>query len=190
MAPLDLPTIELDPEDGYNLYHFFIRNKDMTKYIFVDLDETLIHTFNNWEDKIGRNIKSFTLSDGDFYETCERPGALEFLAQLRQIAPVYMLTAATTEYANKINELFSLGFESKDIYAREHVNRNEISLPPVDLIFLIDNLDKRDNYTKLSFLRPISRLKVINYIQCSTFSGGDILPLDKETIDNLISRIK
>lgn len=72
MDPSHLPLIELDPKDGYNVYHFYIRNKDMTKYIFVDLDETLIHTFNSWEDRTGDKVQQFTLSDGDEYTTCLR----------------------------------------------------------------------------------------------------------------------
>ena len=37
-------------EDGYNIYHFYIRKKDFPmKYSFVDLDETLIHTNGNSE---------------------------------------------------------------------------------------------------------------------------------------------
>lgn len=162
----------------------------MNCYIFVDLDETLIHTFNSWEEKTGRNIKSFTLSDGDSYETCERPGALEFLAQLRQIAPVYMLTAATTEYADTVNELFSFGFDPMHIYAREDVHGNDIQLEPVESVHLIDNLPKRENHTKIHFLRSVSKHKTINYIQCSTFSGGETLPLDEKTINDLLSKIK
>lgn len=190
MDPSHLPLIELDPKDGYNVYHFYIRNKDMTKYIFVDLDETLIHTFNSWEDREGDKVEQFTLSDGDEYTTCLRPGALEFLAKLREIGPVFMLTAAINEYANTVNKLFNFGFESEDIYAREQLNRNEISLPPADMVFLIDNLDKRDNYTKLQFLRFVSKTKVTNYIQCQTFNGGSFFPLDEEQIENIISRIR
>lgn len=101
-----------------------------------------------------------------------------------------MLTAATNEYANTVNKLFNFGFEGEDIYAREQVNRNEISLPPADMVFLIDNLDKRDNYTKLQFLRFVSKTKVTNYIQCQTFNGGSFFPLDEEQIENIISRIR
>lgn len=162
----------------------------MIKYIFVDLDETLIHTFDSWEDREGDKVESFILSDGDEYVTCLRPGALEFLAKLRELGDVYMLTAATKEYASKINLLFNLGFKVKDIYSREDVCKNILSLEPANLVFLIDNLDKRDNYSKLQFLRAASKTKVTNYIQCQTYKGGNTLPLDEEQIESIISRIR
>ena len=113
-----------------------------TKYIFVDLDETLIHC-NPWNDEPTEGSKTVTIEHNDTYRAVLRPGALELLKVLRGIAPCYILTAATKDYAEGWNEAFGLGFDKSEIYHRGDINiRGGIQLSgfPNAQSYLIDNL--------------------------------------------------
>ena len=183
MAQLQYPTIYIDPRDGYNIYHFYLRNKDMKPYIFVDLDETLIHTYDYHETpcKCAVPVKI----EGSFYKTSLRPGAKEFLTKLREIGEVRMLTIATYEYAKVMNALFEFNFALDDIYAREHIQSPSINLEPAEFVYLFDNLPLRENRRKVEFLRCVTINKVPSYIQVKEYRGGQRFPLDKEEIDRL-----
>jgi hypothetical protein len=94
----------------------------LIEQIFLDLDECLVSTiykpngaprnrtkillFNNW------------LNKDEVYWSVLRPGALEFLAYCRNIAPTYLLTAAATDYAQEHNKVFNLGFSDDQIIGR------------------------------------------------------------------------
>lgn len=92
--------------------------------IYVDLDETLIHTFelekasdiNAFETYPGEKIQS---EEG--YGTVLRPGANEFLAELRalDIGPIYLLTHSVISYAETMVSAFSLDVDA--IFARENL---------------------------------------------------------------------
>ena len=183
MAQLQYPTIYIDPRDGYNIYHFYLRNKDMKPYIFVDLDETLIHTYDYHETPCKCAVP--VEIEGSFYKTSLRPGAKEFLAKLREIGEVRMLTIATYEYAKVMNALFEFNFALDDIYAREHIQSPSINLEPAEFVYLFDNLTLRENRRKVEFLRCVTINKVPSYIQVKEYRGGQRFPLDQEEIDRL-----
>jgi hypothetical protein len=153
----------------------------MNPYIFIDLDETLIHTFEDWEnptpDAVQINI------DTDTYNTSLRPGALEFLKQMRDTGDVFMLTIAYTQYALKMNEVFNLGFQPSEIYARENIQDEAISLPPRDRVFLFDNLPRRENRLKIEFLRAVSTKGNPFYIQAKEYRGHQDMAIDQEYAD-------
>lgn len=183
MAQLQYPTIYIDPRDGYNIYHFYLRNKDMKPYIFVDLDETLIHTYDYHETPCKCAVP--VTIEGTEFKTSLRPGAKEFLAKLREIGEVRMLTIATYEYAKVMNALFEFNFALDDIYAREHIQSPSINLEPAEFVYLFDNLTLRENRRKVEFLRCVTINKVPSYIQVKEYRGGQRFPLDKEEIDRL-----
>lgn len=184
MSLLQYPVYYLDPRDGYNIYHFYLRNKDMKPYIFVDLDETLIHTYDYHETpcKCAVNV---VMNTDEIYKTSLRPGAHEFLAKLREIGEVRMLTIATYDYAVKMNELFKFNFALDDIYAREHIQSPSINLEPAEFVYLFDNLPLRENRRKIEFLRAVTINKIPSYIQVKEYRGGQRFPFNKEEIDHL-----
>ena len=143
----------------------------MTKYIFVDLDNTLINA-----EYLGgnppKNSKVITLKGLYFtekYWARLRPGALELLTALKMVGPVYMLTAASTDYARAWNKEFNLGFKEEDIYAREDSASGNLivseKFPVKGKVFLIDDKDLPYHNTEIKyhFLRGIcdSKVKIV-----------------------------
>ena len=156
----------------------------MKTYIFVDLDETLIHSFDYYETP-SKGAVEVVVEDQTF-KTSLRPGAHEFLAKLREIGEVRMLTVATYDYAVKMNETFALGFT--DIWSRELIQgTHSFDSKPVvaDRVYLFDNLHRRENRLKIEFLRDVTTNKVPNYIQVKEYRGGKHFPFSKEEIDHL-----
>jgi FMN phosphatase YigB (HAD superfamily) len=155
----------------------------MKPYIFVDLDETLIHTYD-FHEMPCKCAVPVTVEEVQF-KTSLRPGAKEFLAKLREIGEVRMLTIATYDYAIEMNRLFDLGFVEKDIYARHHIQAPTIDLKPAEFVYLFDNLPLRENRRKIEFLRCVTINKIPSYIQVKEYRGGQRFPFDKEEIDRL-----
>ena len=95
----------------------------MNNYIFVDLDETLIHTLQPFfgDEPSKDAVKVKIPGEKEDYDTILRQGAVYFLHELRARGKVYMLTAATSDYAAAMNAQFGFGFTSQDIYAREDI---------------------------------------------------------------------
>ena len=155
----------------------------MKPYIFVDLDETLIHTYD-FHEMPCKCAVPVTVENVEF-KTSLRPGAEKFLAKLREIGEVRMLTIATYDYAIEMNRLFDLGFVEKDIYAREHIQSSLINLEPAEFVYLFDNLPLRENRRKIEFLRCVTINKIPSYIQVKEYRGGRRFPLDKKEIDRL-----
>lgn len=156
----------------------------MKPYIFVDLDETLIHSYDIHEipsvDAVDVNVR------GQFFKTRLRPGARDFLAKLREIGEVRMLTIATNDYAVKMNETFDLGFVASDIWSREYLQGGySIDLEPVEKVYLFDNLQLKQNRLKVNLLRGAVLNKTPTYIQVKEYLGTDHFPLDKEEISRL-----
>lgn len=159
----------------------------MKPYIFVDLDETLIHTYDSHETPCKCAVP-VTVEDIKF-KTSLRPGAKEFLAKLREIGSVRMLTIATYDYAIEMNKLFDLGFAEKDIYARHHIQNPTIDLKPAEFVYLFDNLPLRENRRKIEFLRCVTANKLPSYVQVKEYRGGQRFPLDADEINRLISTL-
>ena len=156
----------------------------MKPYIFVDLDETLIHSYDIHEIPSVHAVEVDV--QGQFFKTRLRPGAKDFLAQLREIGEVRMLTVATRDYALKMNETFGLGFTAGDIWSREHLQGGySIDLEPVEKVYLFDNLQLKQNRLKINLLRGAAKNKTPSYIQVKEYIGTDHFPLDKEEIARL-----
>jgi FMN phosphatase YigB (HAD superfamily) len=156
----------------------------MKPYIFVDLDETLIHSYDYFEERPYDDVIEVVVDDITF-KTSLRPGAKEFLAKLREIGEVRMLTVATYDYAIKMNETFGFNFALDDIYAREHIQAPSIHLKPAEFVYLFDNLPRRENVRKIEFLRAVTINKAPSYIQVKEYRGGKYFPFDEQEIDRL-----
>jgi hypothetical protein len=171
----------------------------MKKYLFVDLDEVLIHTRvlytgvpsatpypEGWGEYLDERIK---------YVAQFRPGARDLLKQLREIVPterVFMLTSSVDDYANNWNNTFDLGFKKHQIYHRSDIERS--SLEPLDVksfpeaqAYLIDNLPKGMNRGKIQFLKAIDPNPT--YLQVSEFIRSPDDDLTQSEIDSVISHI-
>ena len=160
----------------------------MKPYIFVDLDETLIHTYEFWQKPTVDPV--LVKVDDQIFKVRVRPGAKDFLAKLREIGEVRMLTVAIYNYAIKMNETFDLGFDIGDIWAREHIQGGyTIDLEPSDRVYLFDNLHVKQNRLKVNFLRPAVKDKVPTYIQVKEYLGTEEFPFDKEEIRRLIKKL-
>ena len=139
------------------------------KYIFVDLDNTLIAAEELWKapPKNSKVITIKTLYFTEKYFGRVRLEALQLLESLRSIAPTYMLTAATTDYARAWNKEFNLGFKDEDIYAREDTNGKDLSIgdkfPKKGDVYLIDDKDLPyfNTEIKVRFLKNLGKLELI-----------------------------
>ena len=162
------------------------------KYAFVDLDETMIHSDTRSYCSEFDRAESTELSlDGEKYYSLYRNGAREFLSVLRnKCDKVFMLTIATQDYAEGMNEAFKLGFDKDQIYSRYDIRRSGFYLakerPKLipGAVFLFDNLDLYDNREKTMYLEPLGKL---SYIKVPAFYGnGDLTP---ELIAELTKKI-
>lgn len=162
--------------------------------VFVDLDETLIHTLSSLYDKDpdpipGVKHESIVLEDSYTYRASLRPGALQLLEQLRGKAEVYMLTVATHDYAIAWNKMFNLGFPEDRIFSRKNVN-DGYHVKPANvqdgITYLIDNLESHDNYKKIRFITHIKRPI---YIKVQDYYGHPTQSFTEESIAHIIGRI-
>lgn len=162
----------------------------MKNLIFVDLDETLIHTFlTAWDEFPSKDAVNVNIGPSEAYDTVLRQGAIHFLHLLRSKGQVYMLTAATNDYANAMNRTFDLGFSSNQIFSREDIQSG--NLDPTffgrGTVYLFDNLPRHENHSKIKFLRPLGEVK---YIQVAEFYNNEVSRhYTHDHIDELIARI-
>jgi FMN phosphatase YigB (HAD superfamily) len=166
----------------------------MKNIIFVDLDETLIHTFlPAWGETPTKDAETVSLiSTGgkeEEYNVVLRQGALHFLQILRKLGDVYILTAATNDYANVMNRHFGLGFVEDQIYSREDVQAGQADAGYFGkgTVYLFDNLPRHENRSKIQFLRPLGNT---NYIQVREFYNNKTAAFTHEEIKELVSNIK
>jgi hypothetical protein len=162
----------------------------MKKYIFVDLDNTLIAAEPMYNSP-PRDAKTIKLGKYESYWARVRPGALDLLSKLRQIGPTFILTAATNDYACGWNEQFKLGFDTKDIFSREDtagVAVGERLKRPSGNCYLIDDLPETasNTFTKIKFISDIGPVK---YINIKPYTGYDNQALNDNSILTIISQI-
>lgn len=160
------------------------------KYIFVDLDETLIHC-NPWNDEPKEGSKVITLSSfNDTYRAVLRPGTLNLLAALRLIAPCFILTAAVKDYAEGWNKEFSLGFKNEEIYHRYDISARKIDVSkfPNAQSYLIDNLPRHENRDKIEFLREIDPAP--SYYNIVPYYGYSVTNLTPKMIRTIAHFVK
>jgi NLI interacting factor-like phosphatase len=179
--------------------------------IFVDLDETLIHslgmvpfTKSRRDNDLGIELLSKEPKVDDKFadtpikvvvgkemyhtHTILRPGANYLLFRLREIGHVYMLTRADKYYAQAMNKVFGFAFNEDRIFDREYVNKWKYKNPelPKGNTFLIDDLDDFDNFEKISFINKFGPSK---YIKVSGFYGWKEEGFTHSGIDNIINTI-
>lgn len=165
----------------------------MKNIIFVDLDETLIHTFlPAWGETPAKDAQVITFvgTDGkdEEYKSSLRQGALHFLQILRGLGDVYILTAATNDYANAMNRHFGLGFTKEQIYSREHIQSSQADLKHFGkgIVYLFDNLSRHENRSKIIFLRSLGE---VNYVQVRAFYNNKTDSFTHEEIKELVNNI-
>lgn len=170
------------------------QTQNSVKNIFVDLDETLIHTdltngdMPNEVPSVDVNI-SPSSDKPDIYQVSLRPGALDLLFSLREIGYVYMLTRATHDYAVAMNKTFNLAFTENRIYSRKDVRKyryKELHLPQ-GKNYIIDDLHQIDNYEKVTL---VSQLGPVHYIRIGAFYGFKSEGLTSGSISDIVKSIK
>lgn len=105
--------------------HVFDYNKP---YLFLDLDETLIHTEHFLEKNENRYDKTFLMpfinSQGEKEEekmgVYIRPGVYDFLDWVKNYFKLVIFTAAQKSYAEKVLEVTELSKYFEFVYAREY----------------------------------------------------------------------
>lgn len=89
-----------------------------TMNIYIDLDDTLIHSINGFGRNPGKRKVIRVGEEDEVYHSILRPEAGRLLSGLRTIGAVRMLTTATREYAIAHNKTFTLGFQECEIISR------------------------------------------------------------------------
>lgn len=129
-------------------------NMDKDKpWLVLDLDETLIHTFNL--DDINNSKKSFRYLKKPKYKDVKnnlgiyiRPYLIQFLNWAINIFNICLFTASDKTYANSILEIIDIKKYFKLVLTREHcININnkyyikDLSLfPNIENVIIVDNL--------------------------------------------------
>ena len=164
-------------------------HSEKIKNIFIDLDETLIHT-NLTNGDMPNEIPEEQVTLGkEIYQVSLRPGAQELLFKLRELGHVFMLTRAKRDYAIAMNKHFNLAFSENRIYSRrdvQHFRYKELHLPK-GTCYLIDDLPQIENYEKVAL---INQLGATHYIRVKPFYGFNGEELTQTDISNIVNSIK
>lgn len=165
----------------------------MNHYCFVDLDNTLIYASTAYGAPSKHQVV-VEFACGEKYHAILRPGAIDLLKKLREkYGEVYMLTAATQDYASKMSETFGLGFVKGTIYAREDTEHYVVEKLnfPVGKCVLIDDLPdvswQHHIHRKKSFLSAVGPVRVINV---RAFNGYMNQELSEDAQNNLMTQIE
>ena len=153
--------------------------------IFVDLDETLIHSTYPVTRPADDAVR--VRAGNEDYDVILRNGARQLLKMLRNRGQVHMLTIATHDYALEMNNVFKLDFPTHRIFSRTHVANRSAPNILAPRVYLFDNLPRRENRNKIEFLRKIST--TVMYYQVSTFEGYPVQHFSEKELTNLISRL-
>lgn len=158
----------------------------MINKIFWDIDETLIHT--SIYDPKQEHVQFSLVGDGHVYHTIIRPCSHDLIKFSRELVGkenVHILTTATRDYAEKVNELAGWGFDPKDIFAREDQDAARLFISTAygggyyETIphkyanpnnVLIDNLPRRQNEGKIDFI-GIGETQETNYLKIYDYYG-------------------
>lgn len=160
----------------------------MKPIIYLDLDETLIHSTEWWDgeppvgyDLVGFEVYDTLLSDGGWgeiekYKTIIRPHSREFISNLKQLGfPVKICTAATLDYALGICNQADFGIPQEDIIDRYQVqhlrDRDDTDIRDS---FLVDNLGHFHLNTRHKLEALGDNCKLIK------IQSFDIISLDKD----------
>ena len=171
------------------------------KYIFVDLDETLFHARflsgnRRKAERMTRNDEKLIELDTEFYGSCLRPGALDFLAKLRAIpnSRVLVLTSSVTDYANANNVTHGLGFMPDQIFARDRLQARDtsgvdVANPKTAEMVMIDNLPRQENRIKVWWLNDLTQ-NPVRYVKVPEFMHPSLdRHFDEALIAETVSRV-
>lgn len=183
----------------------------ITKYIFVDLDETLFHSRYlgtdptqamrdlKKEEKLIKLVNKFEgdVLDYELYGSTLRPGAHDLLAKLRAIPnnQVMVLTSSVEDYAQANNRQHELGFDRNRIYARAELQENlvpdlGITDPLNAEFYLIDNLSRHENRIKIRWMEQLTDDVEVNYLKVPEFFGHELdRHWDEDLIKDIVLRI-
>ena len=170
---------------------------DVPINLFIDLDETLVHTlgFKTIAGDLGDESNlcdtpvTISLSKKEQYVTILRPGANYLLFALRDFGKLYMLTRAHKDYAIAMNKAFNFGFNEDRIFDRKFIEKPKYNTPKnisQGKNFLIDDLDVRDNYEKVAFIK---RYGTVRYINVRAFYGEKGNEFTSSYIQEIIEKI-
>lgn len=175
----------------------------MKPIIFLDLDETLIHSVDWWHGLPPEGMKDVAeeydiidcvLGGGMYsykierYKTIVRPYADEFINRLRGGGyEVKICTAATMDYAIEICAGANFGFTHWDIVCRDMVQTMKYSDDDVGPYILVDNLDYYEYNTKnkLKALGPDSK-----FIHIPEFDMDHLDQDHKKVFDQVFNQIQ
>ncbi len=153
--------------------------------IFLDLDETLIHSYycnndatveyyiNEYSENYG--IIDYSLgpdawSEGDRYVTVIRPMTFKLLNLCENLVGwenVYILTLGTIDYARTINRLAGFDVPHERIFTRESLFHIQDEFKNTNNI-LIDNesysYHLEGDYNKVNFLHGLAKEKYVNIL--------------------------
>jgi phosphoserine phosphatase len=106
--------------------------------IFLDLDETLIHSIAVEEQKLKNyDISHFELFDFEDVLVVLRPEAKEIIDTCREIGETIIMTTGTADYMAAINEHFGFGFEKERLFCRELFSFNRKTYPRSQFLLTI-----------------------------------------------------
>jgi FMN phosphatase YigB (HAD superfamily) len=135
----------------------------MIKNIFLDIDETLIHSeYRKFNEEIRNDEITLSFSDSPDLYTYVRPCAAKVIDAARALVGhenVYILTTSIREYAEQVNEGAGWDFKNQSIFTREDLRaalKNGIITPHHTLTdsnnVIVDNLPPRYNLTKMAYI--------------------------------------
>ena len=165
----------------------------MIKRIFQDLDECILHTFYLNDEHKGKKYVEFVAGfDAYPYTTFIRPCAKKLFNFYNSVVGkenVYILTAASKDYARTLNDVGDFGLDDDHILTREDMEKCRVmsewvgSVPPGPLAdrenVLIDNLPSRYNEDKMNYIG----IDLSRYFQTMYYFGLD--ETDPEFFDSV-----
>lgn len=131
---------ELEKHNMLKLSEWLETKKNLEPTIFVDQDNTLLYLsdvmtmsrLGSWAN----NNATFADIMGNNVGILPRPHAKNFLSECKKIGTVYILTAGTTSFQEKVLESVGMLSMVKDVYGRDRYHE----VPKGGHNILIDNL--------------------------------------------------
>ena len=160
----------------------------MNKYVFIDLDNTLIAAEWNCFSKTRTRVDLIKEDNrSESYGVILRPGAHDLLKALREkYQNVYLLTAASHDYATKMNEVFAFEFKPNEIISRDlyYENHNFIEATNIKSVLIDDqHYDAPNAWRKVNYLKLFG---TVEYIQVKSFFGHKNSNLHPNMIESIL----
>lgn len=175
-------------------------------YVFLDLDETLIHTRYSMFDFSYKRENEFIFELGGYnYGTVLHPFAKKLIEFIRSFSIARILTAATADYSNLICKHFGLDFDADEIISRNNYvewvqdgysgfggGARETAIAKMCInhhnAILVDNQtpDLPNAVVKMEYLGIYEK----RYVVFPEYDGTPETVLSKEEFENIKSSIK